>query len=300
MEWLNYHHLLYFWSVAREGGVTAASKRLRLAQPTISAQIRALEDQLGDKLFRRAGRRLELTEIGRVVFGYAEEIFDLGQELLDTVRGRPSGRPARLVIGIADVVSKLIAYRLLKPALGLAEPVRIVCREGKPEQLLAELATHRLDIVLTDSPMRGAVHVRAFNHLLGECGVTFVAAPQLAARYRRGFPRSLEGAPVLLPTDNTVLRRSLEQWFSTEQVRPVVAGEFEDSALMKAFGQHGMGLFPAPETVEAEICNQYGVRVVGRLKGIREQFYAISVERKIRHPAVTAIADAAREMMLNE
>ena len=297
MEWLNYHHLLYFWVTAREGGVTAASKRLRLAQPTISAQIRALEDELGEKLFRRVGKRLELTEIGRVVFRYAEEIFGLGQELMDTISGRPSGRPARLVIGIVDVVPKLIAYRLIEPALLLPEPVRIVCREGKPEQLLAELATHRLDIALTDSPMAGAVNVRAFHHLLGECGVTFFGLPQLAARYRRGFPRSLEGAPLLLPTENAVLRRSLEQRFSTKQIRPVIAGEFEDSALMTAFGQRGVGLFPAPEVVEPEICRQYGVRVVGRAKAVRERFYAISVERKIRHPAVTVIAESARAMM---
>jgi LysR family transcriptional activator of nhaA len=300
MEWLNYHHLLYFWEAVRQGGVTAASKRLQLAQPTISAQIRALENQLGEKLFRRVGRRLELTEMGEVVFRYAEEIFGLGQELMDAVRGRPIGRPARLVIGIADVVPTLLAFRVLKPALALAEPVRIVCREGKPEQLLGELVTHHLDVVLTDSPIGGAAHVRAFNHLLGECGVTFVAAPRLAARYRHGFPRSLEGAPMLLPTDNTALRRSLEQWFSTEQIRPVVAGEFEDSALMKAFGQHGMGVLPTPETVEAEICRQYSVRVVGRLQDVRERFYAISIERKIRHPAVTAIADAARAMMLHQ
>ncbi len=294
VEWLNYHHLLYFWVVARKGGVSAASAELRLAQPTISGQIRALEDSLGEKLFRRVGRRLVLTEMGHTVFRYADEIFSLGRELLDAVKGRPTGRPIRLLVGVADAVPKLIAHRLLEPALRLPEAIRIVCREDKPERLFAALSVHALDLVLSDAPIGPGINVRAFNHLLGECGVTFFGSARLAAAHRRGFPRSLDGAPVLLPAENTTLRRSLDQWFDAQGVRPVVTSEFEDSALLKVFGQAGVGLFAAPSVIEAEVCRQYGVRVVGRVASVRERFYAISVERRLKHPAVVAISEAAR------
>lgn len=294
MDWLNYHHLLYFWLVAREGGIGPAAAKLRLAHPTISGQVRALEDALGEKLFTKQGRRLVLTDMGRVVYRYADEIFTLGQELVDTMKGRPTGKPLRLVVGIADVMPKLIVRRLLEPARGLPEAVHLVCREDKPAHLLAELSLHALDVVLTDAPVGAESHVRAFNHLLGECGVTFFGTRALAARYRRGFPRSLDGAPMLLPTDNTILRRSLEQWLDKQGMRPQVVAEFEDSALLKAFGQDGAGLFAAPTVIEAEIRRQYGVQVIGRVDAVKERFYAITVERRLKHPAVVAISESAR------
>lgn len=299
MDWLNYHHLLYFWIVAREGSVTRASEQLYLSQPTISAQIRALENALGEKLFAKSGRNLVLTEIGRVVFRYAEEIFSLGRELTDTLKGRSStrsrNRPVRFLVGIADVLPKLVAYRVLEPALRLTEQVYIICKEGKTERLLAELAVHELDLVLTDAPMNPNIKVKAYNHLLGECGVTIFATPKTAALYKRKFPQSLDGAPFLLPTENTSLRRALDQWFEAQGLKPVAVGEFEDSALLKVFGQTGVGLFAAPSAIEEEIQKQYGVQIVGRLDSIREHFYAISVERKLKHPAVVAISEVARQ-----
>lgn len=297
MEWLNYHHLFYFWTVAREGSVTLASDKLRLTQATISAQVRSFEENLGEKLFTRAGRGLMLTDMGRTVFRYADEIFTLGRELMDTVKGRPTGRPIRLVVGVADVLPKLIAHRLLEPAFKLPEPIRLICREGKHDHLVAQLAVHDLDLVLTDSPIGSTVKVRAFNHMLGECGVAIFAPAPLAARYRRRFPRSLNGAPFLLPTDNTTLRRSLDQWFEAEGIRPTVVGEFEDSALLKVFGQSGAGLFAGPSVIEAEVRRQYSVQIVGRVEAVRESFYAISVERKLKNPAVVAISEAARQKL---
>jgi LysR family transcriptional activator of nhaA len=299
VEWLNYHHLLDFWTVAREGSVTRASEQLYLSQPTISAQIRALERSLGEKLFLKSGRNLVLTEIGRVVFRYAEEIFSLGRELTDTLKGRTSSRspsrPVRFLVGIADVVPKLIAYRILEPALRLAEPIYIVCKEDKPERLLAELAVHELDLVLTDAPISPNVKVKAYNHLLGECSVTIFAPQKNASVYKRKFPQSLAGAPFLLPTENTSLRRSLDQWFDAQGLRPAVIGEFEDSALLEVFGQTGLGLFAAPSAIEEEVCKQYGVRIIGRIDAVQERFYAISVERKLKHPAVVAISETARQ-----
>ncbi len=297
MEWLNYHHLLYFWLVAREGSLARASAELRLAPSTVSGQIRSLEQSLGEKLFARSGRRLVLTEMGRVVFRYAEEIFTLGRELRDAVKGRPAGRPLSLAVGVADVVPKLVARRLLEPALELAEPVRLVCREDKPDRLLAELAVHDLDVVLSDAPVGPSIRIRAFNHLLGECGVVLFGTAKLAAAHRRNFPKSLDGAPVVLPTENTTLRRALDQWFAARGLRPRVVGEFEDSALLKVFGQVGMGLFPVSSVIADEVQRQYRVRPVGRLDGVRERFYAISVERRLKHPAVIAISEAARQTL---
>ena len=294
MEWLNYHHLLYFWAVAREGGVTKASEQLRLAQPTISGQLKALEEALGEKLFERTGRRLVLTDVGRVVYRYADEIFTLGRELQDTLKGRPTGRPVRFTVGVADAVPKLVAYRLLQPALTLPEPVHVVCREDKPERLLSELGLHSLDLVLSDAPASPGVKVKAYSHLLGETPVAFFGTDALAAEHRRGFPRSLDGAPVLVPTEGSSLRRSLEQWFDAEGLRPRVVGEIEDSALLKVFGQAGTGLFPAPVAIEAEIRVQFGVKVVGRVDAVKARFYALSAERKLKHPAVLAIREAAR------
>lgn len=301
MEWLNYHHLLYFWFLAREGSLARAAGELRLAQSTVSKQIHQLEGVLGHALFARSGRRLALTESGRVVFRYADEIFGLGRELVATLRDRPAGRPLRVTVGVADVVPKLVAERVLAPALRSAEgAIRLVCREDKPDRLLAELALHELDVILTDAPASPHVSVRAFNHLLGESDVTFFAGAELAARYRRGFPRSLDGAPVLLPTENTALRRSLAQWFEARGVSPNVVGEFEDSALLKVFGLRGAGLFPAPSVIAREVAAQYRVKPIGRVPEVRERLYAVTVERRLKHPAVVAICDAARTLVYRD
>lgn len=295
VEWLNYHHLLYFWVVAREGSIARASQELRLAQPTISGQIRALEEALGEKLFVRSGRHLVLTEVGRVTYRYADDIFSLGRELLDTIKGRPTGRPLRFVVGIADVLPKLIAHRLLQPAISLAEPVRMVCREDKAEQLLAELALHNLDMVITDTPLGAGMKIKAYSHLLGECGITAFAAASIPIDTKKPFPACLDGMPFLLPAEGTTLRRSLEQWFEAERIRPHIVGEFDDSALMKVFGQAGVGVVVAPSVIEKEVKEQYGLRVLGRTDAVKERFYAITGERKIKNPAANAIASAARE-----
>jgi LysR family transcriptional activator of nhaA len=298
MEWVNYHHLLYFWVVAREGGLVAAGKVLRLSHPTLSAQIHSLQDQLGEKLFTKVGRKLALTDAGRVVFRYADEIFTLGREMVDTVRGRSTGQPRRLDVGIADVVPKLVVRRLLQPALSLPEPVRLVCHEGAYEKLLADLALHSLDIVISDAPVPTGSSIRAFNHLLGETGVSFFGTKELVRTYQKGFPASLDGAPLLLPLESLTLRRSLNQWFDRNAIKPRVVAEFEDSALLKVFGGDGVGLFPAPDVVETEVMSQYGVQLLGRVDAVRERFYAISVERRLKHPAVLAISDAARQELL--
>jgi LysR family transcriptional activator of nhaA len=300
MEWLNYHHLLYFWLVAKEGGVSKAASKLRLAHPTVSGQIRALEHALGEKLFVKQGRRLALTEMGTVVYGYADEIFALGRELMDTVKSRPTTGPLRLVVGIADVVPKLIVKKLLDPARTGTHQIRMVCREGKTERLLTELASHNLDVVISDSPLPAGSTVRAFNHLLGECGMSVFARKDLAARYRKRFPKSLNGAPMLLPHEATTQRRALDVWFDANGVRPRIEAEFDDSALLNVFGQDGAGLFAAPTAIEAFIKKHYEVALVGRLPEVRERFYAISIERRIRHPAVVAICQSAREELFKE
>ncbi len=294
MEWLNYHHLLYFWVVAREGGLAPASKVLRLAHPTISGQIKQLEASLGEELFDRSGRRLQLTEMGRMVYQYADEIFGLGRELMDTVKGRPTGRPARLRVGITDVVPKLIVHRLLQPAFHLEEPVRVCCQEDRHDRLLAGLVTHDYDVVVTDAPVTSASNVRAFNHLLGECGVSFMGAPQLAEKYAANYPESLHGAPMLMPTHATSLRRNLERWFDKVGVVPEIVAEFEDSALLKVFGQDGSGIFAMPTVIEDAVTRQYDVKLVGRCEAVRERFYAISAERRLRNPAVVAICESAK------
>lgn len=294
MEWLNYHHLLYFWVVAREGGLVPAGKVLRLTHPTLSAQIHALEDRLGDKLFTKVGRKLALTETGRVVFRYADEIFGLGREMLDAVGGRSSGKLLRLDVGVVDVVPKIIVRRLMQPALELATPLRLAFHEDSYEKLLADLALHSLDIVIADAPVPAGSSIRAFNHLLGETAVSIFGTKSLVRAHARGFPRSLDGAPMLLPLDGLMLRRSLDTWFERHGIKPRVVAEFEDSALLKVFGADGVGLFPAPSAVEKEIMDQYDVRVLGRAHDVRERFYAISVERRLKHPAVVAISDAAR------
>jgi LysR family transcriptional activator of nhaA len=299
MQWLNYHHLFYFWTVAREGSIARATGVLRLAQPTISAQIRQLEQQLGEPLFERRGRSLVLTDVGRTVQGYADEIFSLGRELTLAVRSRPPGRALRFALGVTDAIPKLVAHRLLEPVFRLGEPVHLVCREGASSRLLADLALHTLDLVISDAPIPPRVGVRGFSHLLGECGVAIFGGAALAVKHRSRFPRSLDGAPFLLPTDDQALRRSLEQWFAAHAIRPRVVGEFDDSALLKVFAQAGRGLFAGPDAVEREIAKQYGVRVVGRCAGVRERFFAISAERRLAHPAVVALTESARETLFS-
>ncbi|MCC7540594.1 MAG: transcriptional activator NhaR [Deltaproteobacteria bacterium] len=294
MEWLNYHHLHYFWLVAREGGLVPAAKVLRLSHPTLSAQIHALEDRLGQKLFTKVGRKLALTDTGRVAYRYAEEIFTLGQEMVQTVQGRSEGRPFRLVVGIVDVVPKLVVRRLLQPALALEQPVRLVCHEDSYDKLLAGLALHALDVVISDAPVPPGSQVRAFSHLLGETSVTLFGTRALVARYGREYPQSLDGVPILLPLDGSPLRRALDQWFAHQNVRPRVVAEFADSALMKVFGADGVGIFAAPSVMAREVQLQHGVRALGRITEVRERFYAITAERRIKSPAVVAISEAAR------
>jgi LysR family transcriptional activator of nhaA len=295
MEWINYHHLLYFWLVAREGSLARASSELRLAQSTVSKQIHQLEALLGHTLFSKKGRSLALTESGRVVFRYADEIFGLGREMLDTLRDRPVGKPARITVGVADVVPKLVAEHVLAAVLKLENPVHLTCKEDKPDRLLADLAMHDLDVILTDAPASPHVKIRAFNHLLGESEIAFFGRRELAMKYRRNFPASLNGAPMLLPTENTMMRRSLEQWFESHDIRPIVIGECEDSALLKAFGYRGIGIVPAASVITKEIKAQYRLQSIGMASGVTERLYAVTVERRIKHPAVAAICREAEK-----
>ena len=301
MEWLNFHHLRYFWLVAREGSVSRAASKLRVSQPTVSEQVRELQEALGEKLLRREGRGLTLTEAGQTVFRFAEEIFALGGELVDTVKGRPTGRPLRLAVGIADVVPKLVAFRILEPALAMADRVRLVCREDAQERLLPDLASHTLDMVIADAPAGPGLGLGgAFSHLLGECGVSVFASARLAAKLRPGFPRSLDGAPFLLPTTDTALRRELDGWFDARKITPEVIGEIQDAALLSTFAEAGLGVFAAPDAIANETGLARGLRRVGAMKPLRARYYAITVERRLDHPAVSLIAGAARERLFGK
>jgi LysR family transcriptional regulator, transcriptional activator of nhaA len=294
MEFLNYHHLRYFWVVAKEGGLRKGAEKLHVSQPTVSAQIAALESSVGEKLFRRGGRALSLTEAGQRVFHYAEEIFSLGQELMLSMKQQPTSRPLRCVIGVADSLPKIMSYEIIKPIFNLGQPVHAVCREGKAEDLLAQLAAFRLDIVLADEPSPSSLNIKAFNHRLGECGVCFWAAPAMAARLKRNFPASLNAAPALLPAANCALRRSLEAWFSSAGLRPRTVAEFDDMALMLVAAADGLGFMPMPEAVPQEAVKRSGVQLAGRAPQCRLEFYAISAERKLTHAAVLAITSQAQ------
>jgi LysR family transcriptional regulator, transcriptional activator of nhaA len=296
MEWLNYHHLLYFWMVAKHGSITRASSELRLAHPTISGQIHRLEEALGEKLFARSGRNLVLTDSGRVAFRYADEIFELGQAFQDALKGRSTGKPIRLVVGVSDVIAKSIVHRILEPAFQLRDKVRVVCREARsPDAFMGELAVHAIDVVLADAPASPGTAVRTFNHPLGECGSSFFASPQLARTYRRGFPRSLDGVQMLLPSTNSTFRRALDQWFQLQNVRPEIVAELDDLALASVLGEKALGILAAPDVIAKELRKRYALQLVGRAKDIRQRFFAISVERKIKHPAVAAICEVARK-----
>jgi LysR family transcriptional activator of nhaA len=292
---LNYQHLLYFWSVVRTGSLTRACEELALSAPTISAQLRTLEARLGEKLLAKSGRTLVPTEVGRLVYGYAEQIFGLGQELVEALEHRPTARPLRLVVGIDDVVPKEIAYRILKPTLAMKRPVRLLCREGTLGRLVADLAVHDVDVVISDAPITPSLNVRAFNHSLGTCEVPWMATPTLAKTLRRGFPKSLDGVPVLLPTDDTAIRRALDQWLDRHEVHPVMIGEFEDYAMLREFARAGHGFAPVPSLLEEQFRREYGFARVGFATGVKGEFYAISVERKIKNPAVAVMIEHARE-----
>jgi LysR family transcriptional activator of nhaA len=295
---INYKHLRYFWMVAKEGGIARASERLHLTPQTISGQLGLLEEQLGEALFTKVGRQLELTDAGRLVLSYADEIFALGGELEDALRNLPQERPMVFRVGVVDVVPKSIASRILAPALALNDPVRLVCRESNLDSLLGELALHRLDLVIADGPIPSGLNVTGYNHNLGESGISFLATASLAKALRNGFPQSLTGAPLLIPSEINMVQSRLLQWLEGLHIHPRIVGEFDDSALMKAFGQAGKGVFIAPSAIAEEVVKQYRVRIIGSTEAVREQFYAINTERRIAHPAVAAIIKVAREWLI--
>lgn len=295
MEWLNYHHLLYFWMVAKHGSITRASAVLRLAHPTISGQIHRLEQSLGEKLFARSGRNLVLTASGRVAFRYADEIFALGQEFQDTLKGRRTGQPLRLVVGVSDVIAKSMVHRILEPAFQLRDKVRVICREARSaDAFMGELAVHAVDVVLADAPAGPGTPVRTFSHPLGECGSSFFAAAPLAAKHRRGFPRSLDGVPVILPSSDSTFRRALDAWFHSHDIHPEIVAELDDLALASVLGEKALGVIAAPDVIAKELRRRYALQLVGSAKDIRQRFFAISIERKIKNPAVAAICEVAR------
>ena len=294
---LNYKHLYYFWQVARAGSIARASEHLELTPQTLSGQIGLLEESLETTLFRRIGRGLELTETGRLALSYADEIFEVGAEMEQALSGGTIQRTMQFRVGIADVMPKSIVYNLLAPAMALAEPIKIICREDKLERLLGELAMHRLDLVLSDRPMLPEMDVKGYSHKLGECGVSFFATPALAEQYGKNFPAGLNHAPLLVPGADTAMRGRLMRWLSSKNITPRIVGEFDDSALKKAFGQAGVGIFTAPSVIASEIEKQYGVVALGQVDEVVDYYYAISVERRFSHPAVVAISEAAQQTL---
>ena len=300
MSSINYKHLHYFWVVAKAGSIARASEQLHLTPQTISGQLSQFESVQGEQLFEKSGRNLALTEAGRLVLSYAEEIFSLGQELEQVLHHLPTERIVQLRVGVSDAVAKPVAYRLLEPALALPQTLKINCREGKLDYLLAELALHKLDIVITDTPMPPTVNVRGYTHQLGESGISFFATEALMQENPAPFPACLDGAPLLLPGEDSALRSKLMYWLAAHQLHPRIAGEFDDSALMSAFGQAGAGFFAAPSAIADRVTRQYEVQLAGSTEEIKEQFYAISVQRKLTHPAVLAISRAAQKAFFGE
>lgn len=294
MDWLNYNHLYYFWVVAREGGITRASDELGVSQPTISTQLADLERRMGGQLFDRKGRSLVLTELGKTAFEYAGQIFGLGRELMQTVRGRLRGPSNRLAVGIADVVPKLIVRRLLEPFFAAPPDTRLVCVEDKPDRLIAELAVHNLDLVIVDSPPSPALKVKAFQHTLGESGTSFFASESIARQLGQTFPQSLDGAPFLVTLESTAHRRAIDAWLESQNIHPRIRGEFADTALLKTFGQYGAGVFAMPSAIEPEILADPGMELIGRTDAVRARYFALTVERRLRHPVVAAIVESAR------
>lgn len=297
MDDLNYHHLLNFWLVSREGSIRGASEALHVTPGSVSVQVRRLEEALGAELLRKEGRGVALTDTGQQVAEYAEQIFATGRELVETVRGGSTGRTSELRVGILEVMPKLVAFELLQPALSAGDPVRLICEEGTLGSLVADLAIHKLDVVLTDTALDPGYKVQAYSHRLGKSSVAVVGSPELAKRFAPGFPGSLQGAPFLLPTDASVLRRQLNRWFSDRDLQPEVRGEFADSAMIKIAARSGLGLFAVPTMIEETVRNIYGFEHVGVADGVAERFYAVSVERRVRHPGVMAIREHA--LLLN-
>ena len=289
MEWLNYHHLRYFYVVAREGSLALAAAKLRISQPSISEQVRELENSLGEKLFRREGRSNKLTDAGQMVFNYAEEIFTLGREMMSAVKQRPGVRLLRLNVGVADSFPKLVTNEILRPVFSMPQTVHVVCREGKMEDLLAQLVAHRLDLVLCDEPAPSSTHFKVFSHTLGSSSVTLCAEAKLARKLKRNFPQSLNDAPALLPAENTALRRSLEIWFRAQHLKPNVVAEFEDLALMKVMAADGRGFIAIPTVALKEAVSRYQFRSLGQVTSCRVHFHALTAERRIAHPAVVLL-----------
>ncbi len=300
MPTLNYKHLRYFWIVAKSGSIARASKHLHLTPQSISGQLSEFESVLGIDLFRRVGRGLELTEAGQRMLGYAEQIFTLGDELLDAISDTSFSQSKPFRVGIADSVPKMVAYRLVQPSLSLDEPIKLICREGRLTTLLADLAVHRLDMVIADRPMPENLNVRGYDHFLGESGVSFFGTPSLIEATTQPFPAMLDGAPFLLPGADVALHARLMRWFESERLRPRIIGEFDDSALIKAFGQAGAGYFAAPTAIEAELAQQTGIQVIGRTENVREQVYAITNERKLTHPIIATICRLAQHNIFGE
>lgn len=294
MDWLNYHHLMNFWLVAREGSVQRASDVLHVTPASVSVQVKQLEKALGVQLVTKEGRGLALTEMGEQVAEYASQIFATGQELLEMVKGQPAGRTLELRVGIRDAMPKLVAFQLIRPALESCDGLRIVCREGSMPELIADLAIHKLDVVLTDSALDPVYKIRAHSHPLGRSDVVIVAAKAQAATYRRGFPSSLDGAPFLLPTEDSILRHQLDRWFSDLNLSPLIRGEFADSAMLKIAGRNALGMFAIPSVIESDVKKIYGLSRVGVAMGIEERFFAVSVDRRIKHPGVLAIRQYAQ------
>jgi LysR family transcriptional activator of nhaA len=297
---LNYRQLHYFWVVAKTGSIVRACDQLNLTAQTISGQISLLEQSLGVDLFQRVGRQLELTEAGRLTLPYAEQMFQLGNELESMLRAQPDEQQILFRVGVADVVPKSIVYRLIAPTMELSEPMRITCREDKLERLLADLAIQRLDLVISDSPMPSHLDIKGYSQKLGECGISFFATAELYERYGADFPHGMQGAPLLIPGQETVVRSRLMRWFAELKVQPRIVGEFDDSALMKAFGKSGSGIFVAPSVIADEVQAQYGVLLLGQTDAVTESFYAISVERKVKHPGIVAITEGARQKLFTD
>ncbi len=299
MRHLNYNHLFYFWTVAREGSIAKASEVLHITPQTISGQLKLLEDSVGTALFQRKGRGLMLTDTGQIVHLYADEIFSLGAELSQRLKSKEPGKPLELNVGVVFSIAKLIAYRILEPVLELEDPVRVICHEGNLDKLLGDLAVHKLDLVLSDRPLPPGLHVKAYNHVLGNSTISFFAQKRLAKSYRKNFPNSLDQVPMLMPVKTNVLRRSLEDWFGQLDINLNIISEFDDSALLKAFGSAGVGVFPAPTTISEQVEHMYHASLIGTVDELNETYYAISPERKLKHPGVMCITETAREELFN-
>jgi LysR family transcriptional activator of nhaA len=295
----NYKHLHYFWVVAHEGSIAKASEKLHITPQTISGQLSILEASVSNPLFIKEGRGLRLTDTGRLVLGYANDIFELGNELRDVLRGNPQVGPSEFIVSAASALPKTIVQKILQPSMNMDQGIQLTCREGPVESILAELAIHKVDMVLSDTPITGSLSIKAYSHKLGESGLTFFATAKLAKQYRQGFPHSLNQAPLLMPTNQFAIRQLVNYWLDEQQIYPNVKGQFDDSALMKSFGQSGLGIFFMPSIIAEEVCQNFNVEVLGSTEQVKQKFYAISVERKVKHPAVAVICDTARHTLFN-